>query len=179
MSLIDESCYKFYDETLDRNGIHANNGYINNFILNELMQKKFINKKPPKSTGRDEFGIGLINKLLNKYPDVSPDDYIRTFCMFTAKSIAKNIKLFLNFDKMNSYFIISGGGVNHPTLINDIKNCCNIRNIMISTKVGIDPNMKEALLMAVLGVARVEGISSNMMNVTGADKLVVLGSLII
>ena len=42
---------------------------------------------------------------------------------------------------------------------------------------GIDPNMKESLLMAVLAAAYRRQLPANMVNVTGANELVVLGEL--
>ena len=44
---------------IDIDGINAKQGKINEDILSELMGHKFIQKMPPKSTGRHEFGKEL------------------------------------------------------------------------------------------------------------------------
>ena len=103
MALIDECCKMYYADPLDRNASHAKEGIVNETILSELMNHEFIHKSPPKSTGRHEFGSGLLYHILNKYPKTSPDNLVRTFCAFTAKSIAKNLYKFLNFKLWKNY----------------------------------------------------------------------------
>ena len=47
--------------------------------------------------------------------------------------------------------------------------------IVTSNVLGIDPDFKEALLVAVLAVAHIQGLAGNMPGVTGAGSAVVLG----
>jgi anhydro-N-acetylmuramic acid kinase len=77
------------------------------------------------------------------------------------------------------HLIISGGGVHHSILLQDISKYTRITDVKISDELEIKSDMKEALLMAVLGVARKQEMTANMPGVTGAEKLVVLGDLII
>ena len=179
MALIDECCNKFYGQAIDMDALHAIKGNIDETILNELMSHDFIKKNPPKSTGRNEFGVELLNSIIMKYPKVNTDDLIRTFCIFTAKSIAGNVNNFLNFSSLNKCMIISGGGTHHPVLMQAIKKYCDIKDILTSDEMGIQTDQKEALLMAVLGVARLQNMPANMPGVTGAKKRVILGELII
>ena len=178
MALIDECCEKFYNEPIDRDGIHAKQGKENEDILSELMRHKFIQKMPPKSTGRDEFGRKLLNQIIQKYSAFSPDDLIRTFCVFTAKSIAENLNKFINFDNSEIQLIISGGGVHHPVLMDDIRKYTEISNLKTADVIEIEPDLKETLLMAVIGVARIQEMKANMPSVTGAEMTVMLGDLV-
>lgn len=102
---------------------------------------------------------------------------MRTFCAFTAKSIAVNLKNILNFSIIKSRLIISGGGIYHPVLMDDIFRYVKISNIKIADNYGIQSKMKESLLMAVLAVARMINLPSNMPSVSGADRQTVLGDL--
>ena len=104
---------------------------------------------------------------------------IRTFCAFTAQSIAENLNQFLNFNSSDIRLIISGGGVHHPILMEDIQNYTGILNCKTSDKYGIPSEMKESLLMAVLGAARIQKIPANMASVTGAGEMVALGDVLI
>ena len=178
MSLIDECCEHFYGELFDRNGDHANRGQVNEEILTELMTVDFIQKKPPKSTGRHIFGKKLVNNIISKYSQVLPDNLIRTFCAFTAQSIRGNLNKFLNYNTTDIRLIISGGGVHHPVLMEDIRNYTGILNFKTSDKYGIPSEMKESLLMAVLGAARIQNIPANMPSVTGAGEMVALGDVL-
>ena len=179
MALIDECCKMYYGDSLDRNGSHAKEGIVHETILSELMNHKFIHKSPPKSTGRHDFGVELVNNIIQRYSNISPENLIRTFCAFTGKSIAVNLEKYLNFHISDVRLIISGGGVHHPILMQDIWKYTRITDIKTSDELGIKSDMKEALLMAVLGVARKKEMTANMPGVTGAEKLMVLGNLII
>ena len=79
---------------------------------------------------------------------------------------------------MDIRLIISGGGVHHPIMMENIRKYTGISNFKISDEYGIHSDMKEALLMAVLGVARIQAMTANMSSVTGARKLVVLGNVL-
>ena len=102
---------------------------------------------------------------------------MRTFCVFTAKSIAVNLKNILNFSILNARLIISGGGIYHPVLMDDIREYLPISNIKTADCYGIEPKIKESLLMAVLSVARMQNLPSNMPSVSGADRQTVLGDI--
>ena len=178
MALSDECCNKFYNEPIDMDGVHAKQGKVNEDILSELMGHKFIQKMPPKSTGRHEYGKELLSNIIQNYSQTSPDDMIRTFCIFTAKSIAENLNKFLNFNTADVLLIISGGGVHHPVLMEDIQRYTEISDLQTTDVLEMEPNMKEALLIAVIGVARIQGMIANMPTVTGAKNMVMLGDLV-
>ena len=179
MSLIDEACNYFYDSRMDEDAKYSKSGVINYDILKVLMSNNYLNKKPPKSTGRYEFGYNMFEKIYKAFKDVLPNDIIRTLCLFTAKSIIHNLDKFINYSCSKTCLIISGGGAKHPILIEDIKRECKIKKILLSNNIGINSDFKESLLMAVLGVASLKKIPSNMPSVTGAKKKVVLGELTI
>ena len=140
------------------------------------MSNAFISKKPPKSTGRQDFGLDYLNKVINCHDNLSNFDIIRTLVKFTSKSIRLNIEKFI----LNNYnihgLIISGGGLNHPILINDIKKDLDIP-ILDIIDYGIESKFKESLLMAVLGYSKIKNIKNNVPSVTGASDNIVLGNI--
>ena len=66
----------------------------------------------------------------------------------------------------------------HTVLMDDISKYVAISNINISDDYGIDPKMKESLLMAVLAVARIQNLPANMPSVSGADRQTVMGNIL-
>ena len=178
MSLIDECSKIFFNNFYDENGEYAKKGKVNNNLLMKLLDYKFILKNPPKSTGRHEFGFDFIHNIISHYSNISIYDLIRTFCAYTAKSIAENLNKFINLSGSNNLLIISGGGVNHPVLISDIYKYCKRFKIIISDSIDINSDMKEALLIAVLGLSKFKGMTANMPSVTGAVKEEVLRTII-
>jgi len=177
MALIDECARLYFRQICDRNGDISSAGNINPELLDALMQHPFVQKNPPKSTGRHEFSSEMVRSLKEKYPHISNENLLRTLVLFTAKSISYNVGKYVNFDISKSKLIVSGGGVFHPGLMNDLRQYVNTDQIITSIEVGIDPNMKESLLMAVLAVARIKKIHSNMPKVTGASESVCLGKI--
>jgi len=176
MGLIDEAARLLFDSPSDLDGRYCAGGTMREEILTDLMAHPFIRRRPPKSTGRDEFGGDLVRRLADRHA-VPPADLLRTMIRFTARSVADNIRRFVNFHDAVETLIISGGGVHHPLLMADLEADLPGWEVATSQVLGIDPDFKEALLVAVLAVACVQGIPGNMPGVTGALRLVVLGQI--
>ena len=64
--LIDAAVVHFSQgrERFDRDGERAARGSVDEALLTELMQHEFLQRRPPKSTGREEFGTALLMDLL-------------------------------------------------------------------------------------------------------------------
>jgi len=176
MGLIDEAAKLLFDSQSDLDGRYSNGGNIRDEILSELIAHPYIRRHPPKSTGRDEFGVGLVKLLVEKYALPSAD-LLRSLVRFTARSIADSIHRFVNFNDKIETLIASGGGVHHPLLMADLGMELPGWEVTTSKALGIDPDIKEALLVAVLAAAHIQGIPGNMPGVTGARELVVLGQI--
>ena len=177
MSLIDECCMHYFNVLYDKDAHYSKDGKLIPEMLNELMQLPFIKMDYPKSTGRDMFGKKLALKFIDKYYFESPENILRTFIAFTAKSISENLNKIRNFRPSDARLFISGGGINHPIIIEDLKKYSQIKFIENSNSLNIDPDYKEALLMSVLGYTNINHIPNNMPSVTGANKDVILGEI--
>ncbi len=167
MCLIDQYVQKHWGLDYDLNGEIAKNGKINNDLLNELLRHPFLQKKFPKSTSREEFDLNYIENIENKHIKINNLDFLRTLVNFTACSIYFNSKL-LQYNNEKIMIIISGGGAKNPLLVNDIKKIFSVNQIFTSEYYGINIDIKEAFLMAVMGYSRYNNIDNNMPSVTGA-----------
>ncbi|MFC1484779.1 anhydro-N-acetylmuramic acid kinase [Candidatus Neomarinimicrobiota bacterium] len=176
MGLIDEAVNLLFDAKADMDARYSVKGRVDGELLDEMMSHPFITQEPPKSTGRDVFGRNLVKQLLEKH-SIEPVDFLRTCVRFTVSSIADNLRRFVDFFKEVDSLIISGGGAHHPLLMADFKEELSGWNVDTSQAIGIDPDFKEALLIAVLAAARVQNIPGNMPRVTGARDMVVLGQV--
>ncbi|NQU67452.1 MAG: anhydro-N-acetylmuramic acid kinase [Candidatus Marinimicrobia bacterium] len=177
MAMIDECTRIYFTRSCDEDGELSKNGNLVPDLLEELMLHPFISQQPPKSSGRHEFSGELVKSMRKKYSQISIEDFLRTLVSFTAKSISYNLDKYGNFDISNSKLIVSGGGVFHPVFMDDLRRYCHVKQIESSIEVGIDPNMKESLLMAALAVAKINNLHSNMRQVTGVTKWVSLGKI--
>ncbi|MBT5078918.1 MAG: anhydro-N-acetylmuramic acid kinase [Candidatus Marinimicrobia bacterium] len=176
MALIDEFCKLKWNEACDWDGKYSSTGKIIEPLLAKMMKHPFVKKEYPKSTGRDEFGEKFVKKIVGDWDMYPPENILRTFVAFTAKSIYENILKLRNFTPENSTLIVSGGGVHHPIIMEDLKRYTQLK-VMDSTEMDIDPDTKEALLMAVIGGCRLKNLTANMPSVTGAKSHVVLGDI--
>lgn len=176
MSLIDCACGHLFSERVDLDGKLSDGGTVDAQLLEELLRHPYISRRPPKSTGVDEFGAAMVADILNGFSG-SGADLLRTLIAFTARSVATNIHNFVPTNGQSGMLAVSGGGAHHPTVMGDLARELPSWQIEPSSVLGIDPDIKEALLMAVLAVAKMENRPANMPAVTGARREVVLGQL--
>src|SRR3989338_5563296 len=171
----------------DKGGRLASRGRICEKLLDELMEHPFIKKKPPKSTGREEFGYGEALKIYQsaKKYRLSDEDIIATVTKFTARTIAENYRRFILSRNNISEIILCGGGARNPILVDMIakelvplKKGIKPIKVLTSDKYGFPPEAIESIAFALLGYAALKGIPANLPQVTGARKRVVLGKII-
>lgn len=161
-------------KTYDKDGYIASKGSINFKKIDYFMKNKFFYQKPPKSLDREEFGKEFVLENFD-FKKEKIEDILATLNFFTAKSVEISLKKFVK-EKI-SKLIISGGGVFNKTLFSNISALLNNISVESIEKYGIHPLSKEAAGFALLGAARLFGIKSNILSVTGARKSIVLGKI--
>ena len=172
--IIDELCRHFYQEEYDKDGKYGKLGQINETLLEEMMSHDFIKKPAPKTTGREEFGKQYVTALLEKYPNIAANDFIRTATLFTAKAISAAVTPYL---ESPSELIVGGGGSYNPVLIEMIQAELPDVKVMIQEDIGLSSDAKEAVAMVVLGNRTLNKLPSNVPSATGASRDVILGKV--
>ena len=83
-------------ELYDKDGQTAAKGKTNNRLLNEWLKHPYLDLKPPKSTGREEFGSELMKTWLNeaKSAGLSLPGLMATLTAFTTESINRACLLY-------------------------------------------------------------------------------------
>ena len=176
MCLIDGFANIIWNKRIDYNAEYSTVGKVNNDLLKFLMENIFVNTNPPKSTSTENYSLVFLKNIINKFNKISYNDIIRTLVNFTAKSIAFNINNFLNVNADFELFI-SGGGANHPLIIDDLNKNIECNRIKCFSKNNLNVNSKESFLIAVMGYTKFYNIPNNMVSVTGASKLCVYGEI--
>jgi anhydro-N-acetylmuramic acid kinase len=182
--------------TFDDAGALAATGTVHKPLLRELMQHPYLARAAPKSTGRETFGLAVVDALTSALPDAQPDstpgtqsdsqpdsqanalpgaqpdstpgtqsdslplaDLVATLTRFTAESIVASLRA--ECAVLPERVIVSGGGVHNVTLMTWLGDLLaeNAVNVDTSTAHGIDPNVKESLLFALLGFLTWHGIA--------------------
>jgi anhydro-N-acetylmuramic acid kinase len=172
-------------ETFDRNGRWAARGYVSEKLLAEMMAHSFLRRRPPKTTGREEFGEMFIGRMLvgARRLGLRPEDMVATATAFTAASIADAYRRFV-FPKLTAnergalQIILGGGGAKNVTLRRMLDERIGLGELLTHEDFGIANAAKEALAFAILAHETLVGKPSNVPNATGARRAVVLGKIV-
>jgi anhydro-N-acetylmuramic acid kinase len=161
----------------DTDGTLARSGRVSEALLDELLSHEFFRTKPPKSTGREEFGSAYAQGVWRRGLELHlrAEDIIATVTALTARSIACSIP-----DACDR-IIASGGGARNQTLMAMLSAELGRRSTRAvlepSDRHGIPVDAKEALAFAVLGCERICGRTNHLPQCTGARTCVILGKL--
>lgn len=175
--IIDGLCSKLKGLEYDKNGEIAKRGKVNTKILEEMMSHDFFKKEPPKSTGREDFGMDYVQQLIDENLHIDSESLIATATEFTARSMADAYKKFILRDHSLDEIILCGGGAYNLTLKNSLSN--HLEGIKISTMEdhGMSSFSKEAVAFAILGNECLNNVKSNIKSATGAKEYVILGDI--
>jgi len=162
--------------SFDKDGIWASRGKAEPSMLSELMGHPFIHLDPPKTTGREDFGLQFCRPLVEKWRNrLSDYDVITTVTAFTAESISFAYRRFLGaVDEV----ILGGGGSNNPVLVEMIRERLPDVRLLRHEDLGISSDAKEAIAFAILANEAMRGNTMNLPGATGARKQVVLGKIL-
>ena len=178
--IIDRAAYRLTGgkRRFDRGGRLAAAGEVDELLLAELMRHRFLRRRPPKSTGREEFGWEYADDLYRRARRrrVAPRDVLATVTAFTAASIAEAYRRFLRGDVRE--VILCGGGARNPTLVRMLRRRLHPAKVRMCDEFGISADAKEAVSFAVLAAATVRGQAGNVPAATGARRPVVLGKIV-
>jgi len=162
----------------DAGGKIAARGMVDKPLLAELLRHPFFRRRPPKSTGREEFGADFAERIYRQAgkKGLADADIVATVTALTAGSIAQAYRRF--GAAMPDELILCGGGSHNRTLVEMLHT--ELPNVkMLSTNdLGISVDAKEAVSFAILAWATIKEMTSNVPAATGAELPVILGKIV-
>lgn len=164
-------------KTYDQDGAWAASGTVCQALLDSWLAHKFFRQPPPKSTGREEFGVEFCQRCLQEAQiyDLTPADVLASLSELTAASIALNYRQFL--PKMPDQVLLCGGGSRNLDLRRRLDRYLDPIPVLTTDEVGLNSDFKEAIAFAVLAYWRYRGIVGNLPQVTGAQQPMLLGEI--
>ena len=158
-------------------------------LLARLLADPYLDRPPPKTTGRERYGLPLCRRLSEEsgLPEgaladpAAPFslrqralDLVATVTAFTARSIAEAYRRWLPpIDEV----IVSGGGSRNPALLSMLRAALDPVPVVTLETYGIDSKAKEAMAFALLAHDGLLGLPTNVPGATGARRRVILGTL--
>jgi anhydro-N-acetylmuramic acid kinase len=172
-TLMDLWIKKYQNKACDTSGDWARQGAVQPELLANMLDDPWLNKAPPKSTGREHFNLVWLGETLDRTSaQVAPQDVQATLCELTAASIARSMHTEAP-EVME--MIVCGGGAHNHLLMERLQALLPDVSIHTSNVQGIHPDWIEAAAFAWLAMANDRGIPGNLPAVTGAREACILG----
>ncbi|BBD64276.1 hypothetical protein NIES4072_20620 [Nostoc commune NIES-4072] len=165
------------DKTYDENGNWAASGTPCDPLVEEWLNQDYFHLPPPKSTGRELFGVAYLHECLKDAQayQLSAAELLATLTEFTAASIVHSYRTFL--PEMPQRVLLCGGGSRNLYLKRRLELLLPSIPVLTTDEVGLSADFKEAIAFAVLAYWRHLGIPGNLPTATGAPQEVLLGEI--
>lgn len=163
--------------TMDRGGNMARRGQVDAGLLAELLGHPFLTRRPPKSTGREEFGDAFLRTLFERgrRRRILPQDLLATCTRWTAEAVGTARRWLRGpIDEV----LVGGGGIYNKTVMAHLGEVFAPARVLTFDDAGWQSKAFEAMAFAVLAYQTVKGHSTNVPSVTGATRPVLLGTIV-
>ena len=158
----------------DDGGKLAASGRVIPELLEHMVRDPYLDRRPPKTTGREYYGAEYVESLLN-FGDYPLVDVLTTATAFTAKSIELSLRRFA--ERLPARLVVGGGGSRNPTLLRFMQEYLPEVKVQIQEDLGLDSDAKEAVAFALLANEALFGVCNNAPSATGAKHGVVMGRI--
>jgi anhydro-N-acetylmuramic acid kinase len=172
-ALMDHWCSTHTGASFDDNGSWAATGRVIPDLLATLMAETFLQRSPPKSTGRDLFNPAWLQaRLPADY--LQPQDVQATLTEFTAMTCAHDVQ---RHGTEARELIVCGGGALNGQLMRRLSHHLPGVQVVGSELRGLPPLQVEAAAFAWLAAKTIRRETSSLPSVTGAQGARVLGAI--
>ncbi len=167
----------------DKDGAMGLEGSLRKDLLTHWLSHGFLLKKPPKSSGREEFGGIFYDRELRGIVEQAKAngeigflrDLICTAETFTALSTAQAYGNHL--PAMPKTVIVSGGGARNPVIMRELRNALSSSEVLDADTAGFSIDYMEAAAFGLFGLLRFLGLRNTLPEATGARHAVCAGGL--
>ena len=161
--------------SFDKNGVLSRSGRVIERLVEEIAAHPFVRRRPPKSTGREDFGRHFFEPVFRRYRRFSPADVARSLLAATAHILRLAVDRDRRIGGQLSEVLLSGGGGNNPTLATEVRARFARTDVRIASEGVLAPEHHEPAAMALIAARTAAGLPSSLPRVTGARWPVILG----
>jgi anhydro-N-acetylmuramic acid kinase len=173
-ALMDYWCQLHTGEAFDAAGAWAASGRVLPGLLALLRQEPFLQKAPPKSTGRDLFNAGWLASHLQAFQASAPADVQATLTEYTALACAEDAR---RHGTGARTLAVCGGGALNAQLMARLQAACPALQVIATDALGLPALQVEAAAFAWLARQACHAQPGNLPSVTGAAGTRVLGAI--
>ena len=157
----------------DAEGAWAAGGRVQADLLASMLKEPYLDRWPPKSTGRDLFDADWLNEHTVGFA-ATAKDVMATLTEYTAATVAQALQ---RHAPNCSELLVCGGGAFNAHLMSRLAGLLPAGTKVQSTAAaGLPPDQVEAMAFAWLAQAHMAGAAGNLPSVTGAKGPRVLGA---
>ncbi len=166
-------------ERFDSEGSRARRGQLDEALLAELLDDEFLRRPPPKSTGRERYGLEQAEALVARArSDGRPiDDLLATLVAFTAASVARAAHDFCGGEGALHRLLVGGGGARNLALMDALRTRLPGVPVESFDSAGVPAGAAEAMAFSLLGRNTLLGLPNHLPRCTGAQRAAVLGEI--
>jgi anhydro-N-acetylmuramic acid kinase len=165
-------------ERFDRDGARAARGRCEPRWLDELLDDAFLRRPPPKSTGRERYGLVEAEALVERARDagLAADDLLATLVAFSTEAVARACRDFL--PARPERLIVGGGGARNRAVMGALAERMPGARIDPMDAHGVPAGAAEAMAFALMGRNARLGLPNHLPRCTGASAARVLGEFV-
>jgi anhydro-N-acetylmuramic acid kinase len=177
--VIDRLMQTLFNKPYDRAGAIARTGKILQPVLTESLRAPYFKLKPPKTSGREEFGKEYADAFLRRCGKAGKADVIATATALTAVSMAQALERFVVGKGKYREWIVSGGGTQNTTLMEMLQHEAENLELRLrhSDDFKVPSQAKEAMAFALLAYQTWNQLPGNVPSATGAERPAILGKV--
>lgn len=171
--LMDAWIWRQLGKPYDKDAQWASGGKVVLPLLQNMLSDPYFASPAPKSTGREYFNYGWLERQLTSFPALDPRDVETTLVELTAVTISEQVLLCGGCERL----LVCGGGSCNPLLMARLSALLPGTEVSTTDEAGISGDDMEALAFAWLAWRTLAGLPGNLPSVTGASQATVLGAI--
>jgi Predicted molecular chaperone distantly related to HSP70-fold metalloproteases len=171
--LMDAWIWRQQKKPYDKDAAWASEGKVILPLLQEMLCDPYFAAPAPKSTGREYFNYGWIERQLMAFPVLRAQDVQATLAELTAMTISEQVMLSGGCDRL----LVCGGGSRNPLVMARLAGMLPGTEVASTDEYGISGDDMEALAFAWLAWRTIAGLPGNLPSVTGASEASILGAI--
>jgi anhydro-N-acetylmuramic acid kinase len=176
-ALLDGLARRLLGRPFDRGGERAVSGAADPRLLAELLRHPFLERAPPKSTGRDTFGEAWVDQVVERAGALGvlePDDLLATAADFVARCVSDALARHAPWNL--KWLLACGGGTHHARVLDSLASSSPVP-LARGDDFGVPADAREALAFAVLAARCILGEPVTSPSATGAAPGRTLGKI--